>query len=303
MAERAAKRQKTETVGCRIGVIGFGKVGQFLVSKILDDGAKHGIKLAFVYDFYTEAVMNSELVPAECKIDSLDNFEQFKCDIICEVAHPNVTRDHGVRILKHCDYMIASTTTFANNETAKSIFAEADRETGHAVYLNAGALYGALDIKKMSDAGKLAKLGVTMKKHPDSLYPIKGTKEFQANEEAKQVEGEVVLYEGPVAGVAKTFPVNVNTICTAALAARTSVGMQGTTAKLVADSRLEEMIIEVKAEGPRKADGSPGLRITVLRENPSVRGAVTGTATLNSFYSSLKRVALSARGVDGMHLS
>jgi len=71
---------------------------------------------------------------------------------------------------------------------------------------------------------------------------------------------------------------------------------------LIADPRLEEMVIEVCAEGPCKEDGSPGLRITTLRENPSVRGAVTGTATLNSFFSSLSRLCQKAPLGDGVHL-
>ena len=76
-----------------------------------------------------------------------------------------------------------------------------------------------------------------------------------------------------------------------------------TRAVLVADSRLEEMIIEVKACGPDKEDGSPGLRLTILRENPSARGAVTGTATLNSFAASLMRVAKSQPRGNGVHLA
>ena len=205
-----------------------------------------------------------------------------------------------------CDYMCASTTAFADPEVEASVYKEAFDAAGGAagkgVYLTPGALWGAQDIKRMSDAGKLAKLSVVMKKHPDSLYPRKGTPEHAANEAAKLTAEACVLYEGPVRKLAGIFPVNVNTICTAAIAANKTLSMDGTMATLVADSRLEEMIIEIRAEGPPKEDGSPGLRITTIRENPSVRGAVTGTATLLGFFGALKRMAGKDPLGDGVHL-
>lgn len=168
-------------------------------------------------------------------------------DLVVEVAHPDITKEYGVRILKQCDYLMASTTTFADAETESTLLAEASRGTGNGVYITPGAFFGSLDFQRMSNAGKLSALSVTMKKHPESLFPVKGTKEFFANETAKKTDGEVVLYEGPVNALAKLFPVNVNTICTAALAASASLGMAGVTAKLVADRGLEEMVLESRS--------------------------------------------------------
>ena len=189
--------------------------------------------------------MNDKSLPEEVKAKNLDNFEKYNADLILEAAHPDVSKNDGVRFLKSADYMIASTTTFANPETEKMLNAEADNDTDRGIYLTPGALYGALDIQRMSDAGKLASLQVTMKKHPDSLYPVKDTLEFQKNEDAKKVQDEVLLYDGPVRDLCSIFPRNVNTIATAAICARKTVGMN-TRAILIADSRLEEMIIEVK---------------------------------------------------------
>ena len=142
-----------------------------------------------------------------------------------------------------------------------------------------------------------------MKKQPDSLFPIEGTESYKLNEQAKELSEEVVLWDGPVRDLCAIFPRNVNTIATAAICARNSLGMSKTQGVLVADSRLEEMIIEVKAMGPPTADGKPGLRLTVLRENPSVRGEVTGPATFASFYSSLLRIVTSSPRGNGVHLA
>ena len=285
----------------RVGIIGFGKVGNFLVEKIL---ANPDLELAFVCDLFApQNVLASQLLPESAKKANLDGFEDTKPDLIVEVAHPNVSKDYGARILRGCDYMIASTTTFADKDTEKMLWDEADRQTGNGIYLTPGALFGSLDIQKMSDAGKISKLHVTMKKHPGSLYPLKGTPEFDKNEAAKSATGEVTLFDGPVRELAKIFPVNVNTICTAALASRKTTGMDGTRATLVADASLDEMVIQARIEGPAKPDGTPGLRITVLRENPSVKGEVTGPATMNSFYASVIRVAGSPSKGDGVHLA
>jgi len=288
----------------RVGFIGFGKVASFLVEKVLKEGRRHGMELAFVCDEFAPGnVMNSTLIPTNCKLRSMADFESKNADLIVEAAHPKISMRYGSTILRVADYMIASTTTFADPETARTLNELADRPNGFGIYLTPGALFGAHDIKKMSDTGKLAELTVTMKKHPDSLYPVKGTREFSENERAKLTNSEVVLWDGPVQELCKIFPRNVNTIATAAICARKTLGMKRTRARLVADSRLEEMIIEVKACGPRKPSGAPGLRITTIRENPSKRGAVTGTATLNSFYSSLLRVVTNPRKGNGVHLA
>ena len=148
----------------RIGFIGYGKVASFLINKVLHEGKGLGLELAFVCDLFApDIVAKSTEIPEHCKAVDLSNFESFKADIIVEAAHPNVSKDYGARILKSADYMIASTTTFADPKTEASLNEAADKnKSGHGIYLASGALWGALDIQKMSDAGKLASLQVTI---------------------------------------------------------------------------------------------------------------------------------------------
>ena len=146
----------------RIGFIGYGKVAAFLIQKILDQGNSVGVELAFVCDLFApEIVANSAEIPEECKARDLSDFEKFKADLIVEAAHPNVSKEYGARILNSADYMIASTTTFADSCTENLLNDAADNNKyGHGIYLASGALWGALDIQKMSDGGKLASLQV-----------------------------------------------------------------------------------------------------------------------------------------------
>jgi predicted dinucleotide-utilizing enzyme len=61
------------------------------------------------------------------------------------------------------------------------------------IYVPAGALWGAEDIKKMADRGTLKGLTVTMKKHPDSLKVLGP---LQAKLDAYVPDAETVLFEG-----------------------------------------------------------------------------------------------------------
>ena len=62
----------------------------------------------------------------------------------------------------------------------------------------------------MSEGGKVASLHITMKKHPGSLYPIKGTPEFDKNEVgmimgSKKSIGTNTTNQRPVFGEDKQF--------------------------------------------------------------------------------------------------
>ena len=104
------------------------------------------------------------------------------------------------------------------------------------VVLCLGALWGANDIKKMSDLGTLHDLTITMKKHPDSLKVAESLRAKCAL--APPDGGEYVVYSGPVRPLCPLAPNNVNTMACAAIAASTSLGFNGVTARLVVDRRL-----------------------------------------------------------------
>jgi len=68
-------------------VVGFGKVGGFLVSQILADRSGT-MELAFVVDLFApDNVTASAVVPDECKAQDLVDYQRFGADIIVEVCH------------------------------------------------------------------------------------------------------------------------------------------------------------------------------------------------------------------------
>jgi predicted dinucleotide-utilizing enzyme len=72
-------------------------------------------------------------------------------------------------------------------------FFEFAKPSRKGIYVPAGALWGAEDIKKMADRGTLKGLTVTMKKHPDSLKVLGP---LQAKLDAYVPDAETVLFEG-----------------------------------------------------------------------------------------------------------
>ena len=80
-------------------------------------------------------------------------------DLIVEVAHPDITRQHGAAFLAVADFMIGSPTALADRETEAALAAAADRR---GLYVPSGALWGGEDIRRMAERGSLRSLTVTM---------------------------------------------------------------------------------------------------------------------------------------------
>lgn len=217
----------------RVGVVGFGLLGQYLVERILNDpAASAALELAFVWNRSLERLAESSVVPPAARCTDLANVALFSPDIIVEVCHPDVTREWGTRFLAVADVYVGSPTAFADPETDRALRSAA--QTGpHALYVPAGALWGAQDLARMAARGALSALRVTMKKHPASLKLGGALGEVVARLLAAGAPpGETVLYEGPVRGLAPLAPNNVNTMAAAAIAAPI-LGFDGVVARLV----------------------------------------------------------------------
>ncbi|XP_068748464.1 aspartate dehydrogenase domain-containing protein-like [Montipora capricornis] len=270
----------------RVGVVGFGHLGQFLVGEIL---RRDDLELTFVWN-RTISLLEGQ-VDDKYILKDLHCFKERTPDLIIEVAHPSITAEYGESFLDVADYMIGSPTAFANSDVENKLRKKASSGR-HGIYIPSGALWGGSDIKKMADRETLQGLKVTMKKHP-SCYklnePLK-TKNAQVKSEA------VVLYDGCVRDLCPLAPNNVNTMAAASLAAH-NLGFDKTQGCIVADPSLDAHVVEVDVIGP----GQQQNRFTVktVRHNPASSGAVTGNATYASFLSSM--LGAHSQG-PGLHL-
>lgn len=277
-----------------LGIVGYGSVGKYLLQKIQETG---DFTIAFVWNRSVDKLKNDESIKPEWILENLDDFASRGADVIVEVAHPDITATYGAQFIKAADYFIGSPTALANKSTEEKCLAAANEEksTPRGLYVPAGALWGSLDIRKMADLGSLGKLKVTMKKHPSSLKLV-GEDINRKLQSAYDTKAPVVLYDGPVRDLCPQAPNNVNTMAAAAVAAH-NLGFDGVYGCIVADVNLEHChLVEIEAEGHPKPDGSAPFSVKTVRYNPAAVGAVTGSATYASFWSSLKRVGTNQNG-------
>lgn len=249
----------------RIGIVGFGYIGSYIYQQIATR-PELGLEVAFVNESSRERVRE---LPSEIVLEDLYDFPSRAPDLICEVAHPSVTLDHGEQFLKHCDYMPLSLTAFANAGVLKALI-DVAKNAGTCLYIPHGAAVG---IESISECRHIwEEITVKMRKNPKNL-------DFSASPHLNRdfPEGETVLFDGPTGEVCFLFPRNVNSHAAVALA---GLGFHKTRSVLIADPSLEASVIEVLAKGS-------GVEMKIQRRNP-LKG-VSGVFTLLSTFSGITR--------------
>ncbi|KAM9632800.1 aspartate dehydrogenase domain-containing protein [Trichechus inunguis] len=261
----------------RVGVVGYGRLGQSLVSHLLAQGPEMGLELVFVWN--RDPGRMAGTVPPVLQLQDLNALSERHPDLVVEVAHPKIIHDSGARILRHANLLVGSPSALADQATEQRL-REASHHWGHAVFVARGALWGSEDITRLDAAGGLQSLRITMATHPNG-FRLEGPLAT-----APRTGPRTVLYEGPVRGLCPWAPRNSNTMAAAALAAP-SLGFDHVIGVLVADLSLPNMhVVDVELSGPPDPTGR-SFAVHTRRENPAEPGAVTGSATLTAFWRSL----------------
>ncbi|XP_073914150.1 aspartate dehydrogenase domain-containing protein isoform X3 [Castor canadensis] len=261
----------------KVGVVGYGRLGQSLVSHLLAQGSELGLELVFVWN--RDPGRMTGRVPHSLQLHDLAALEERHPDLVVEVAHPQIIHESGAQILRHANLLVGSASALADQSTEQQLL-EASHHWGHAVFVARGALWGSEDIARLDAAGGLQSLRVIMATHPDG-FRLQGPLAA-----AHSTGPRTVLYEGPVRGLCPYAPQNSNTMAAAALAAP-SLGFDNVIGVLVADLSLTNMhVVDVELRGPPSSTGRSFV-VHTHRENPAEPGAVTGSATITAFWRSL----------------
>src|SRR5436190_24373867 len=93
----------------RVGLIGFGFIGQQVFQRLLVDEA---LEPAFVHNRSAAPLAH---VPAELRLNDLAQAAGMNADLVVEMAHPRFTREFGERLLRHSDYLPLSVTALADD--------------------------------------------------------------------------------------------------------------------------------------------------------------------------------------------
>lgn len=252
----------------RIGVIGYGFIGRHVVHSIRQR-PDADLSLAFVHA--RDSTRLRDLPPA-LVAQSLADVRRFVPDLIVECAHPEVSHRHGADFLHFADYLPLSVNALADPATEAALDA-ACRASGRRLFIPHGALIGLDNLVEMRK--EWVEVTITFRKHPDNIdYTDAGI-------DRASIQARTVLYDGPVRGIGRLFPRNVNTMTTCALA---TVGLDRCRAILIADPELADIgIAEVRAVA---RDGS----LHESRKQQRMSG-VSGTEMLASQLGSILRAA------------
>ena len=258
----------------RIGIVGFGFIGRHVYEQVLGnpDG---GLAIAFVHNRSPARLAE---VPADVVLADLGAFAGRDPDLVVEVAHPAVTRDHGARFLRRCDYMPLSVTALAEEALEQALVAAA-LASGTRLVVPHGALVG---LESLHEArASWDSVTITFRKPPESL-------DFsESGVDAGTITRETVVYDGPARGIAAKFPRNVNTMITCGLA---TVGLDACRAVLIADPDTSVMSAEVEARG------HDGAVVRTYREERST-GGVSAAGMLASQMAAIRKAVTAAPGL------
>lgn len=279
----------------KVGVLGYGSLGKYIVQYIIQNGDQYDLQLDFVWNRTSEKLdeLDSHLV-----LKDISDASSRKVDLIVEVAHPKIVQQYGSFLLSIGNLFIGSPTALADYKSEKNL-RKACEDYKRSVFIPSGAFWGAQDIQKMASLDNLHELTVTMKKHP-SAFRVLGELKIKNDELINNSSNEsVVLFDGPVRELCPLAPNNVNTMAAAAIAAH-NLGFDKVRGCLIADPVLKNWhVVEIRAKGKPRKDGL-AFETTTVRKNPANIGAVTGSATYGSFCSSLLHARID-QGV-GFHM-
>merc|ERR550519_1726181 len=240
----------------KVGVVGYGHLGQYLVAAIQ---SQPELDLAWVWNRSAGALRGR--LDDQYVLEDLDDCGRNNPDVIVEGAHPDVTRRYGAKFLAVADFLIGSPTALADRGLEDELRRAA---SSHGLYIPSGALWGGEDIRKMAERGALRALTVTMRKHPAS-FKLEG--ELRQRNDAVLSSAEV-LYHGPVRQLCPLAPNNVNTMAAAAVAA-TNLGFDKTVGRLISDPGIPNWhVVEVEVEGPL-GPGGQKFNVKTVRNNPA----------------------------------
>ncbi|MEE2658648.1 MAG: aspartate dehydrogenase domain-containing protein [Candidatus Latescibacterota bacterium] len=261
------------TCSARIGIVGYGYIGNYVYEQITTRNDLD-LDIAFVYNRSRDRIAE---LPQDHRLDNLGDFSQRNPDLVVELAHPDVTREHGEAFLAVCDYMPLSLTAFADAELEDQLLSVATMHS-RRIFVPHGAVIGLDALEEGRDSW--TEVSIVMTKPVRSL-DFSAAPQF----DPEQITEKAVLFDGTAREICPLFPRNVNSHAAVALA---GIGFDRTRSVLIADPLIDASIIELEAQGS-------GVEVKVLRENP-MKG-VSGVMTLMSCLASIGRAKAGKPGL------
>ena len=252
----------------RIGLIGCGSIGKFLLEKLNNEKLFLDYQICSVFDEREGSKTKLQSLSETYAItvfQDLNQFLQSEIDLVVECANIQTVNDYAVRIIEQKDLLLISIGALANSSLYDELNS-VSKANGTKIYLPAGAIGGLDIIKNANIMGGLNAVSLVSRK-PVTAF---------ANEEFNE---ETVLFEGSAKNAIQKYPQNANVAIVLSLA---GIGTERTSVKIIADPKVTKNIHAIHAQG---VFGE--IDITV-QNNPSDDNAKTSYLTALSILSALK---------------
>ena len=218
----------------RVGIIGYGAIGQALFRAISDGEAGQAVCPAVLVR--RERASGTAPLTADPARFFAERF-----DAVIECAGHSGLIDHGETALRSgADLLVTSVGALTDQQLYDSLVTAA-RQSGRRLIIPSAGI-GALDMLGAAAVGGLDRVTVTVRKDPLSW---KGTI-AERDHDLDALRGPVTLFRGPVREGAKLYPQNVNISAAAGL---TGIGLDATEVHIVADPGIRTHVVELEAVG------------------------------------------------------
>lgn len=251
----------------RIGLIGGGNIGKFLLQSINIEGLLPGSKIVGLVSRNEQtagqlaAQFDTQTFPsAQSLIQSAD------IDLVIEAATIQVVKDYAASILTSGkDLVLSSVGALANVEFYRQL-EEICYKNHTKIYLPSGAI-GGLDILKAAKSiGELETVSIVTRKPPAALP-------------GAPVDYEQMMFEGSANEAIELFPKNINVSIILSLA---GIGADKTIVKIISDPAVRKNSHSIEATG------SFGKLSLVVENDPMPNNPKTSYLAALSVLSVLK---------------
>lgn len=254
----------------KIGLIGSGTIGMFLIEKINQDQQFPQFNITAVFDEREKSIKKLDKLAKQYQLTpfhTLTDFLASDIDIVVECASISAVRQYAMDIVRKKHMLVISIGALVDRSFYSQVRDEAKRH-GKKIYLPSGAIGGIDLIQAANVIGGLESVTLTTRKPATALL-------------GKSLDKAEVLFEGSAEEAIVQYPKNINVSIILSLA---GLGVNKTNVQMIADPAVDKNIHTITARGEF---GEFELKIS---NNPLPGNPNTSYLTTLSILSTLQSV-------------
>ena len=266
----------------KIGIIGYGAIGQ-LLAEAIRDGRAGDVSLVAVKDIYDGPPFPQTEDGLPHYSTSIETFLAQDIDVVVETASQSVLKEYAASVVRSGkDLIVMSVGAFADVGFLEKL-TDLARRHNCQVLLPSGAI-GGLDAISAAGLDEIREVTLTTTKPVRALQGVKST--IEPDLDLNTITAPTLLYEGPAEQAVRRHPKNVNVAAALCLA---GIGFKETTVRIIADPHASRNIHKIEAKG-KFGELSLGFVLYPAPSNPktSYLAALSVIRTVKNLTGSVK---------------